>query len=105
MKLIYFRCYCKDCDNPNGRNYKTKRKSKRTEESEPGFAKELTRVTDMAFYGNLGLQVIQPQWGLAESLLLFLLLDRKVLKLDLKPSNIGRLHKEFNALIVSEDMS
>ena len=102
----YFRCYCRECDNSkNGKNQDRAVETKKRKNKKPGFSGELTRKKDTDFYADLGLKVIKPRWLLEESLMLFLLLNRKVSIEDKFPSNVGRLQKEFNILVKLEEVS
>ena len=98
-KIVHcFRCYCKGCKNPIEKNPPREIKTRKKKSKGPSSSGELKRMKDTDFYRNLGLKVIEPRWSLEESLLLWILLERKVLASDIIPSNVGRLQKEFNFL-------
>ena len=100
-----FRCYCKGCDNRNGKNEDRQITKRQKKTKKPGFAGELKRMKDSEFYANLGLKVIRPRWLLEESLLLFILLNREVSVDDLIPSNIERLQRDFNIIVNLKEVS
>ena len=104
LKEFYFftfRCICKNCRNTQfGQNIYGLELAK-DEEDLAGYHGSMPRTKDADFYANLGIQIVKPRWKFEETLLLFLLLDRKVID----SSNATILQTEFNCIVTLKELS
>ena len=105
--MLYFlnRCGCKNCQNPFGQNDGKidQQTSKRDQETHCG--KFGQKINQNQHYSYIGLRIVKPRWTFQESLLLFLLMDRKVSN-DAKSSTIlADLQTRFNDIVYLKDVS